>query len=546
MDRTEYQREYRERRKANGGRRLTEPVAAPVAPPLMVDPDPPADPARAIAEWSERRLKVPPGHASAGQPLALPEFAVSFFADALRPGVREAGLYCARKNAKSAVLAVFCLAHLVDDGPLRRQGWRAGVASINADKAGELWTQCRDIAEASGILGLRFGKVPRLVSSRWGRVDFLSADKSAGHASGFDVAICDELGLFPERGRALVQGLISSTSARDGRLLAISVIGDSPLSGEMIERADDPATVVRVYQAPPDCALDDEAAWRAANPALGTVKSVSYMADMARRAAANPAEQSAFRAWDLNQPGAPGAEMIVPVDRWRLVASEPQPERIGPVYVGIDLGGSASLTAGALYWPETGRLECYGACGDEPSLAERGLADGVGERYRRMADRGELRTWPGRVTPCGPFIAWLAEALGGVQPKLALADRYRKAEAEDALAAAGVRWPMEWRAQGTGASGSADVRAFQRAVLSRALRPGDSLLLGSAISGSRLRYDGNGNPALDKARQKSRIDALSAACLAVGAGEREGRAPAPVFFHVPTGGGPVETYGGKS
>ena len=94
----------------------------------------------------------------------------------------------------------------------------------------------------------------------------MSADRTAGHTSGFDLAICDEIGLFPERGRGLMAGLLTSTSTRDGRLIAISCIGDSDLSLEMIERSRDPATVVHVYAAEKDCALDDEAAWHASNP----------------------------------------------------------------------------------------------------------------------------------------------------------------------------------------------------------------------------------------------------------------------------------------
>ena len=42
-------------------------------------------------------------------------------------------------------------------------------------------------------------------------------------------------------------------------------------------------------------------------------------------------------------------------------------------------------------------------------------------------------------------------------------------------------------------------------------------------------YDRNGNPFVDKRRQRSRIDALQAALLAVGAGEREANTPPPVF-----------------
>ena len=521
MSRAEYMRTYRERRAANGGKRLTAPVAPESPSERVPDAAPCSDPARAVEQWSAKRLRVPPGHASAGRPMLLPEYFVDFLRDALGDGVREAGCFVARKNAKSACVAALVLAHLANDGPLRRRGWRCGVASLSKDKAVELWTQIEDIARASGLAEIRCGKVPRHVQSEFGRVDILAADKSAGHASGFDLAIADELGLFPDKGRELVSGLITSTSARDGRLLAISVLGDSPLSREMLDRQADVSTVVHVHQAPKDCALDDVTAWKAANPALGSVKSESYMRDMARRAAANPSEQASFRAFDLNQPGRPGKEMIVPVDRWKVVANQRRPERAGPCFVGFDMGGSTSMTAASMYFPETGRLECYGAFGDIPDLSARGETDGVGNRYERMRERGELRTFPGRVTPVAAFLRWLVELLGDESPALVLADRYRQEEALDALHGAGCGWwPVEWRAQGSGKDGSADVRAFQKAVHGGTLRPGESLILESAITESVIRYDGNGNPALDKARSRGRIDPLSAAVLAVGAGDR--------------------------
>ena len=435
----DYQREYRRRRRANGGARLTVPVAGE-AVRCEPEPDPPipSDAAGAVARWSAERLKVPPGHPRAGEPMALPPFLEKFFCEASAPGVRESGMFCGRKNSKSGGLGIWILAHLADDGPLRRRGWRCGAASLSREKAAELWTQIVDIAAASGLDEIRSGKVPRHVSSAWGRCEFPSAERTAGHASGFDLVIADELGLFPERGRDLVAGLLSSTSARDGRLIAISVIGDSPLSREMIERAGDPATVAHVYQAAKDAALDDPAAWAAANPGLGSIKSRSYMADMARRAGANPAEAASFRVYDLNLPGSASREMIVTLDRWLLVEARPRPDREGPCFVGFDLGGSSSLTAAALYWPAVGRLEVYGAVGDDPDLAARGEADGVGGRYERMAERGELRTWPGRVTPCGPFLGWIAEVLDGAAPTLAVADPRGPARRPCRLAAGGV------------------------------------------------------------------------------------------------------------
>ena len=73
---------------------------------------------------AKQRLTVPPGHPRAGEPMALPAYATKFFRDALKPGVREARLFVARKNGKSAVLAVLIPAHLADDGPLWRRCWR--------------------------------------------------------------------------------------------------------------------------------------------------------------------------------------------------------------------------------------------------------------------------------------------------------------------------------------------------------------------------------------------------------------------------------------
>ena len=174
------------------------------------------DDASALAAWSESTLTVPPGHPLAGEPMVLPDYGVEFVRDALTH--RESLLSLARKNAKSAICAVLVLGLLV--GPLRRPGLRVGTCSISREKAAELLRQMREITEASHLVGLEFLKTP---APGWVRTpegssaEFLSADKSAGHASGFDVVIVDELGLMGERDRDLVAGMRSSTSARDGR-----------------------------------------------------------------------------------------------------------------------------------------------------------------------------------------------------------------------------------------------------------------------------------------------------------------------------------------
>jgi len=179
---------------------VAELTAIPGQQPVVEWPD---DPAAALAEWSAATLVIPPGHPNAGQPLVLPPYGVAFIRDAL--DAFEALLCIGRKNAKSAIVGVYLLGRLV--GPLRTPGYRAGVVSINREKATELWRQCEQIATASGLAGVQFRRAPYRIIGPDGDVDILSADRNAGHASGFDDSIFDELGLIPERGRDLVNGL---------------------------------------------------------------------------------------------------------------------------------------------------------------------------------------------------------------------------------------------------------------------------------------------------------------------------------------------------
>ena len=492
-------------------------------------PEPPTalEVGAALQAWCRDNLRVPAGHPNAGAPMVLPSYGLDFLRDAL--GARESLLCIARKNAKSAIIACFLLARLCSRIPgLHIPGYRAGVTSITKEKANELRMQMEAIAAASGLIGrVQFLKTPApgRVTSSSGAVDILSADRTAGHASGFDDAIVDELGLLQERHRELVNGMISSISARNGRFIALSVRGLAPFTREMIDRRNDAGVNVHLYTAPERCRLTDEAAWHAANPGLNDgIKSLDYMQGEAAHAAALPADESAFRAYDLNQEVEPSQEMICSVSAWEsvLAASHTMPAREGPVVIGFDLGGSASMTAACIYWIHTGRMEAYGAFGDLPGLADRGRADGAGTVYLTMHNEGSLRVYPGLVTPVAPFLGFIRDHVKPY-PVLAVgADRYRRAEFTQALRDCGIGWRPIWR--GTGASptadGSRDIRAFQRAVLQRRVRFAEpATLMEWAISNSQLRYDAAGNPALDKARFAGRIDALSSAVIAAGLAE---------------------------
>ena len=482
--------------------------------PPLVQVEELADPVGALATWARERLIVPAGHPLAGQPMILPDFAERFLRDGW--GAHESALSLGRKNAKSAICAVLALGHLV--GPLRKPGWRGAIASVSKEKASELRGQVASIAGASGLadIQIRRSPYPGAIVSSTGTLETLSSDRTSGHASSFDLVLIDESGLMPERSRELLAGLRSSVSAKGGRVLHISVRGDSPVFREVLEN---PATVAHVYAAPDDCDLADEGAWAAANPGLAAgIKQESYMqAEVERIRAGAPGDEPSFRAFDLNQALDPTREMICSPDDLRACFVEELPPRAGPAYLGFDFGEATSSTAACAIWPATGRLETWQAFGDVPSLRDRGRRDSA--PYVAMQVRGELRTYPGRVVKPDAFLGDVQTDLAGCRVEAAAADSFKDSEVKDFLDRAAVRWPIDFRRVGAGKDGGKDVRAFQRLVLQKRLRLVENLSLVTAVARSTLHRDRNGNPGLDKARQNGRIDVLSAVVIACGLAE---------------------------
>ena len=410
------------------------------------------DPVGALAAWASTTLIVPPGHPRSGAPMALPDFAT----DWLRASwdAHESALSTARKNAKSAIAAVLALGYLV--GPLRRPGWRGAIASITKEKAGELRRQVREIAEASNLdIRIRRSPYPGVIESSTGSLDTLSADRTAGHAAGYDLVIVDETGLFPLRARDLLAGLRSSVSARAGKIRHISIRGDSELFREILENS---AVVSHVYAAADDCEVGDEAAWRAANPGLGTIKALSYMREEVARVAGVASDEPSFRALDLNLEISPTREMVcTPGDLRACFVDE------------IECRGSRVCR-------DRYRRGGLGYGGGGVLAGDRGAADlaGVRRRHRRSRDRAKrdgadyVATCSG-VASCGPIRAarcrlrrssrtcaptWPTPRSGGV------CRRVPRGELRDALP-----WPLTVVRSGMGPDGSAAVRAFQRVVL---------------------------------------------------------------------------------
>ena len=312
------------------------------------------------------------------------------------------------------------------------------------------------------------------------------------------------------------------------RMIALGTRPAAP--GHWFERLLQDAPFSLCYRAGPDDPPFRKRTWAKANPSLRHLPeleaTIRREADSARR---DSALLPGFRALRLNL-GESDTEIqvLIEADTWRGIEGEAA-RGAEPVF-GIDLGTTAAQSAVAAFWPATGRLECLSAFPAKPTLAERGLRDGVGGLYVECARRGELLQLGGAACDVGALVGEALARFG--RPRLIVADAWREGELRDVLQAAQVPVAdLELRRMGFG-DGAADVRAFRRACLEGRVRPLPSLLLRSAMAEARTIGDPAGNEKLCKGseggrRTRARDDAACAAVLAVAAGRRLPAKPTP-------------------
>ena len=265
--------------------------------------------------------------------------------------------------------------------------------------------------------------------------------------------------------------------------------------------------------------------WKRANPGLDHLPDLeAVIRSEAEDAKRDESGMQSFRALRLNQ-GVSDTTVSVLVDAntWRNAEALPEPDARAEAYVlGLDLGQNAAMSAAAAYFRD-GRLEATACFPELPSLAERGLADGVGDIYQQMADRGELFQAGRRVSDIPALLAECLERWG--RPVAITCDRWRLAELKQHLEA--VSFPLaELIERGQGfKDGGQDVRDFRAAVLGDHVRPTQSLLLRAAMAEARVTGDPSGNWKLAKhvqggRRANARDDACAAAIVAVAVGYR--------------------------
>jgi phage terminase large subunit-like protein len=489
------------------------------------------------AEKFMQTLRIPEGP-HAGKLVKLAPFQKDFIKGALADDVNTAILSVGRGAGKTALSAGLALASLI--GVIDRQPKREVLlAARTRDQARIAWQFVAGFA-ASLPDDLQeqiiYRRAPRLEIEFEGDggghfIRALAADGKSALGTAPTLVLMDERGHWPlDRGDALEAAILSGLGKRGGRALLISTSAADdahPFSRWLDDPL--PGTYVQEHRPPPGLPADDLESLLLANPGspFGVGASIEWLEGQARRAIARGGSNlTSFRLYNRNERvSGESRDQLITLDEWLACETADLPPRQGAAVIGIDLGGSASMTAAAFYWPETGRLECIGTFPAAPSLLDRGQSDGVAGRYLEMQNRGELTVLGDKTVPVAPWLTQVMRHVDGGPVAAITADRYKAAELSEAINRAGIRAPVVWRGQGF-RDGGEDCERFRRACFDGQVKAAQSLLLRSAFQDAICLRDPANNLKLAKARSTGRIDAAAATVLAVAQGARIAALPA--------------------
>jgi phage terminase large subunit-like protein len=304
-----------------------------------------------VCAFIERYVKIPEG-SLVGQPLKLAEFQRKFILEIYDnpAGTRRAYLAIASKNGKTATIASLVLAHLVGPEAVLNSQLVSGARS--RDQAALVFNLAAKMVQLSPELSKLVRIVPsgkRLIGLPMNtEYKALAAEGTTAHGLSPVLAILDEVGQVKGPQDAFIDAITTAQGAHDKPLL-IAISTQAPTDADLFsiwlddaERSEDPSIVSHVYTAPEECALDDEKAWKAANPALGLFRSRRDVEEQAAQALRMPSAENTFRVLTLNQ-RVNMAAAFVSASVWKAGNGEPG-ALDGVVYGGLDLSATTDLT----------------------------------------------------------------------------------------------------------------------------------------------------------------------------------------------------------
>ena len=487
-----------------------------------------------IIEFIERYCLVPDG-AQVGQPLVLAEFQKQFIRDVYdNPhGTRRAILSVARKNGKSGLIAGLLLAHLV--GPEAKQNAQIVSGAMSRDQAALVFNLASKMVQLSPKLSSIVRIIPsgkRLLGLPLNtEYKALAADGKTAHGLSPVLAILDEIGQVRGPQSDFIDAITTSQGAHEAPLLiAISTAAanDADLLSQWIDDArasQDKRIVCHVYEAPAGCDLLDESAWRAANPALGTFRSLDDLREQLTQAQRMPSMENSARNLLLNQRVSTVSPFISP-DVWKACAGPVLPFD-GPVWCGIDLSARLDLTAMVIVGQvdEVWHVQAHFWC-PESGIEDRSRRDRA--PYSTWARQGLLRTTPGASVDYEFVAADIAEILADLDVRGIAFDRWRIDLLKKEFDRLGVDLPLVEHGQGF-KDMSVALDALEAELLNGRIAHGGHPVLTMCAANAVVTKDPAGGRKLDKAKATGRIDGLQALAMAMGVASKATEAQGIAF-----------------
>lgn len=476
--------------------------------------------------WIEKHCRIPEGK-FVGQPVRLREWQraeVRKIYDNPH-GTRRAIISFGRKNAKTSLAAFLLLLHLV--GPEARPNSQLFSGAQSRDQAAVLFALAAKIVRMSPDLRSYVGvrdTAKQLYCPELGTLyRALSADASTAYGLSPVFVVHDELGQVVGPRSDLYEALETASGAQEAPLsliISTQAPGDGDLLSVLIDDAKtgkDPRTVLSLYTAPEDLDPFSEAAWRAANPALGDFLNVKEVSDMSEAARRMPAREAAYRNLVLNQRVSMHSAFVTR-SLWESCAGAPDESvfESSECFIGLDLSARNDLTALVLvakakdgtwhvlptfFVPQIG-------------LLERAARDRV--PYDVWAQQGRLEVTPGASVEYGAVAQRLCDLCDRYAVTEIVFDRWRIDVLKAELSRLGRELPMVEFGQGFKDMTPA-LESFETELMNARLRHGGHPVMNWCALNAIAVKDPAGNRKLDKSKSTGRIDGIVALVMAMGA-----------------------------
>lgn len=438
-------------------------------------------------------------------------------------GTRLAILSVARKNGKSGLIAAIVLAHLV--GPEARQNSQIVSGARSRKQAAIVYNLAAKMVALSPELRAIVKATPsgKTLHGLTMNTEYQALAAEAGTAHGLSpvLAIHDEMGQVRGEFDPFIEAIETAQGAYDDAL-QIVISTQAPNDADMLsiriddaKMSGDPTIVCHVYSAPEDADLGDPKAWEAANPALGSFRSLTEITNKAAEAQRMPSVENSFRNLYLNQRVTRHTPFVSP-SIWKACAGPVDDAAFyeGPVYGGLDLSLTTDLTALVLIAMKDGVWHVKPVFWTpESTLADRSKKDRT--PYEAWVRDGFMKATPGPAVEYDFVARDIAALTEGMDIRKIGFDRHRMKTLQAELDRLDVVLPFEEFGQGFVSMGPAVDRA-EIEFLHERFRHGGHPVMTMCAANAIIVQDAAGNRKMDKSKSTGRIDGMVSLAMAVG------------------------------